>query len=295
MNSPNANQDKDKDKDNVKDKDQKPTQTPNFIENILTNVSKTISNPSAFALVILAIVFASVVYAYLGANDENASATDSASSSFYLLVIIAIIIYAFYIIFGINVFQTVNDFIFKERTITAEVDLSIDKTRFKPSVVPQLKFRQQPFNIPGNTYTYPDAKALCTAYGARLAKYSEIEDAYNDGGEWCNYGWSEGQMALYPTQKETYDTLQKIEGHERDCGRPGVNGGYIEDPNAKFGVNCYGYKPKITSDAEELMANTSPFPKSQKETELEDRVQKWKGEVDNILVSPFNRTTWSRF
>ena len=240
-------------------------------------------------------IFAAVVYSYLGVNGANSDTSDSASSSFYLLTIIAIIIYAFYIIFGVNVFQTVNDFLFKERKISADVDLTIDTTRFKPSVVPQLKFRKQPFNIPGNTYTYPDAKALCTAYGARLAKYSEIEDAYNDGGEWCNYGWSEGQMALYPTQKSSYDKLQKIEGHERDCGRPGVNGGYIADANSKFGVNCYGYKPKITSDAEELMANTSPFPKSQKDIELEERVQKLKGEVKNILVSPFNHTTWSRF
>lgn len=281
---------------NSQNEKQNPAPVTNFIENILTIVSNTITNPSAFILLIIALIFAAVVYSYLGVSGTNSDETSSSqSSSFYLLTIIAMIIYLVYIIFGINLFKTVNDFIFKERKILTEVDLSIDKTRFTPSVVPQLKFRKQPFNIPGNTYNYSDAKALCTAYGARLAKYSEIEDAYNDGGEWCNYGWSDGQMALYPTQQSSYDKLQKIEGHERDCGRPGVNGGYIEDPETKFGVNCYGYKPKITSDAEEIMANTSPFPKSQKEAELEDRVQKWKGEVKNILVSPFNYTTWSRF
>jgi hypothetical protein len=281
---------------NSQNEKQNPAPVTNFIENILTIVSNTITNPSAFILLIIALIFAAVVYSYLGVSSTNSyETTSSQSSSFYLLSIIAMIIYLVYIIFGINVFQSVNDLIFKERKITVDADITIDKTRFTPSVVPQLKFRKQPFNIPGNTYSYPDAKALCTAYGARLANYSEIEDAYNDGGEWCNYGWSEGQMALYPTQKSSYDKLQKIEGHEHDCGRPGVNGGYIADPNAKFGVNCYGYKPKITSDAEELMANTSPFPKSQKDIELEERVQKMKGEVKNILVSPFNYTTWSRF
>ena len=29
-------------------------------------------------------------------------------------------------------------------------------------------------------------------------------------------------------------------GHENDCGRPGVNGGYIANTNAKYGVNCFG-------------------------------------------------------
>ena len=83
--------------------------------------------------------------------------------------------------------------------------------------------KEEVFHIPGNDYVYDDAKALCGAYGARLATYNEVENAYNKGGEWCSYGWSEDQLALYPTQKETYEKLQSIEGHENDCGRPGVN------------------------------------------------------------------------
>ena len=38
-------------------------------------------------------------------------------------------------------------------------------------------------------------------------------------------------MALFPTQYEHWEHLQKIKGHENDCGRPGVNGGYIDNPN----------------------------------------------------------------
>ena len=101
------------------------------------------------------------------------------------------------------------------------------------------------FNIPGNDYSFEDAKALCKAYGAELATYSQIEDAYKNGAEWCNYGWSANQMAFYPTQKTTWDKLQKIKGHNHDCGRPGINGGYIQNPRVRFGVNCYGPKPTI--------------------------------------------------
>jgi hypothetical protein len=150
------------------------------------------------------------------------------------------------------------------------------------------------FNIPGNDYIYPDAKALCSAYGARLATYSEVEEAYKDGGEWCNYGWSDGQMALFPTQKKTFDELQKIEGHENDCGRPGVNGGYIANPKLKFGVNCYGYKPRMNSTEEELMATEPIYPKTAKDIAMENRVNYWKDKLSEILVSPFNHNTWSR-
>ena len=68
-------------------------------------------------------------------------------------------------------------------------------------IVPEIMREKQVFHIPDNKYTYNDAKAVCAAYGANLADYSQIESAYRDGGEWCGYGWSENQMALYPTIK----------------------------------------------------------------------------------------------
>ena len=41
-----------------------------------------------------------------------------------------------------------------------------------------------------------------------------------------NYGWSDGQMAYFPTQKDTWDKLQKNPNTKHACGRPGVNGVY---------------------------------------------------------------------
>jgi hypothetical protein len=160
------------------------------------------------------------------------------------------------------------------------------------SSVPEIKYKNQIFNIPGNTYNYENAKAVCTAYGAKLATYSQIEDAYKEGGEWCNYGWSEGQMALFPTQKKTYDKLQTIPNHEHNCGRPGINGGFISNPQIKFGVNCYGHKPKMTNEEEQLMENTTPYPLTAQEIAFQKRVDYWRTKVDEILVSPFNYNNW---
>jgi hypothetical protein len=164
----------------------------------------------------------------------------------------------------------------------------------KKTPVPEIRYKKQVFNIPGNTYTYDDAKTLCSAYGSRLATYQEVEDVYNEGGEWCNYGWSDNQMALFPTQTTTYNDLQKVSGHENDCGRPGVNGGYIANPNVKFGINCYGFKPKINSDEEHLMQVSTPYPKTEKDIAFENRVEYWRTKLNQILVSPFNYDTWSR-
>ena len=125
-----------------------------------------------------------------------------------------------------------------------------------------------------------------------MAEYNQIEKAYNNGAEWCNYGWSSNQLALFPTQEKTYDNLQTIPGHENDCGRPGVNGGYIANPNVRFGVNCYGYKPKITGDEEELMKTATPYPETPQDIAFQKKVDVMKNNLDKILVSPFNHNSW---
>lgn len=153
---------------------------------------------------------------------------------------------------------------------------------------------EQVFNIPENNYTYLDAQALCKAYDSELATYEQIFDSYKKGAEWCNYGWSADQMIFFPTQKSTWDKLQKIKGHENDCGRIGINGGYIANPNAKFGVNCYGNKPNITSKESKLMQTQKIIPQSLHEIEIDKRAKQFKNNnLNDILISPFNNSTWS--
>jgi hypothetical protein len=208
------------------------------------------------------------------------------------IFIILVIINGLQYFFGVDIVASLKNIL----TGNPEVDITVDTSRLdaaKP-VVPEIMLRPQVFNIPENSYVYADAKALCTAYGSRLATYKEVEDAYNKGGEWCNYGWSDGQMALFPTQQSTYDELQKIEGHENDCGRPGVNGGYMKNPALKFGVNCYGYKPRMTPEEEDLMATQPIYPKTEKDIAMENRVEYWKDKLTEVLVSPFNHDTWSK-
>lgn len=170
-----------------------------------------------------------------------------------------------------------------------EVDVTVDN----PEMVPAPREEKEVFHIPGNTYGYDDAKAVCKALGSRLATYSEVESAYQNGAEWCSYGWSDGQMALFPTQKETYDTLQKIDEHQHDCGRPGVNGGYIKNENVQFGVNCYGLKPKINEKETQLMTNMTPYPLTKKEKRLNKKVEEYKKTLSSLLISPFNPKKWS--
>lgn len=174
-----------------------------------------------------------------------------------------------------------------------EVEIEV-KSPYLPKPKTSKVQEKEVFHITKNVYNYKQAQALCKAYDSELASYDQVKNAHEKGAEWCAYGWSKDQLALFPTQKQTYEKLQKVEGHENDCGRPGINGGYIANPNAKFGVNCYGYKPGITPMESEVLANALELPKSDKEKEINKMVDKFKREIPNIILSPFNRTTWSR-
>lgn len=152
------------------------------------------------------------------------------------------------------------------------------------------------FNISNNLYTYEDAQAICKAYDANLATYDQMEQAYQDGADWCNYGWSDGQMAFFPTQKSTWQELQKHPARKNSCGRPGINGGYMDNPNMKFGVNCYGKKPQPTDmDLARMTAKKHQImPKTQDELRLEKRVDFWKENADKLLkINSYNDYKWS--
>ena len=265
--------------------------------NMYDYVNNLIFNPIVFVIILLIIIGYFVLFSSLGNSNESSIGNIGEDANkgqkimgiiVVAILIVLIIINAFQYFFNVNITAYVKD-IFSNKP---KIDIVVDQSNYQPAPVPTIKFKKQVFNIPGNYYNYENAKAICTSYGAKLATYKQIEDSYENGGEWCNYGWSEGQNALFPTQQKTFDNLQKIKGHEHDCGRPGINGGYIANPEIKFGVNCYGNKPKINSQEEELMKTVSPYPQTKEDLVFQKRVDYWKEKVDEILVSPFNYNSW---
>jgi hypothetical protein len=153
--------------------------------------------------------------------------------------------------------------------------------------------REEVFHISKNIYSYSDAAAVCRAFGADLATDSQVNDAYKKGADWCSYGWIKGQHAVFPTQQATYDSLQKGSAEQRDsCGKPGINGGYFDNPDLRFGVTCYGMKPE-KSATDSLTHNVIALPPSTEEIEFEKKVQKFREQLDITTVDPWNRSIWS--
>ena len=158
-----------------------------------------------------------------------------------------------------------------------------------PEEAPQKQ--NEVFNVSGNKYTYKDAQSICKSYGASLATYDQVEQAYNNGAEWCNYGWSADQMAFFPTQKQTWQKLQASDTYKNSCGRPGVNGGYMRNPNIRFGVNCFGVKPKPTDEDLKRIENNEPSIPIQNDLkkELDE-----KFDTSSFVLTGFNYNQWNK-
>ena len=157
----------------------------------------------------------------------------------------------------------------------------IDPCKKKEDIVRTVLNEKEVFHISDQIYTYEEAKCKCSTYNGRLATEKEIVDAYNKGANWCSYGWTDGVKAFYPVQEEFYD-INVI--NNQYCGTPGINGGSFNE-NLKFGINCYGIKPKGKV--------INPIQNIQNEENICDS-EKIRSTV-NDKISSFNNSKWSEF
>jgi hypothetical protein len=194
------------------------------------------------------------------------------------LVLTVLVYYGF-----LSIDQLLGTVVNEEKKVEKEIEKPFLPPRGGPLVGSEV------FHIADQAFTYDESAAVCAAYGAEPATLEQIMDAFANGAEWCSYGWSAGGMALYPTQRETWDRLQgEVDyGKRTRCGRPGVNGGYF-DPTMKFGVNCFGIKPRGR------FTPPAPVPGIDGK-EFRQMVNRFKELLKGFTLNPYSRMEWSEY
>lgn len=263
---------------------------PQFKSNLFDSV---FDNFKVSYILLLGIVV--LIYVLIFVVFGNSTGSNNGPMSFILEIVLWVILI---LVIGVNIQQSNYDFstMMKNLFNNELTQLNVNVTE-KDKKDEEDKEKDCPnpnegevFHIPNNTHDYEKAREICRKYNARLATYDEVENAYNNGANWCSYGWSEDQLALFPTQSEIYNNLKLIPGHEHDCGRPGVNGGFIDNKHVNFGVNCFGKKPKQTEEDKEFMER---LKLSYSPAIDQDELDKIANEKNNMLISPFNKDKWS--
>lgn len=153
-----------------------------------------------------------------------------------------------------------------------------------------------------NKYTYSEAKEICKLYSGRLATEADLEKAFNNGANWCNWGWLEGKKIAYPVQEKYWEQVEKV--HKGHCGpTAGINKLSNIEAGKKYSVNCYGIKPRKSK--KDLMLDEDLL-KTKGRDKLEDRIKqckldkkekeakKWASEQKrDIRIVNFNKYKWS--
>lgn len=158
--------------------------------------------------------------------------------------------------------------------------------------LPKLEKKKEVYHIANQDYTYEQSKCKCESYEGKLATKSQVIDAYNNGANWCTYGWTDNQTAFYPVQKCEHDKLvlanERLPDKEKKyCGLPGINGGFFPNTQLKFGVNCYGVKPEgDVNKPKETSCPPMNFCKLESNFEASNK-------LDTDEIAPFNNDQWS--
>jgi hypothetical protein len=258
------------------------------------------ANKIPFILLLIVII---VIYIFLFTFLNNMSLNNE-SNKWWILILEIILVIVLIVVVALNI----KEFNIKEFNFSTEIKNLFNNKRTEININADKKEKEIPtckpstdasdgevFHIFNNKYSYKEAKNVCSSLNARLATYDEVENAYNKGGGWCSYGWSDDQLALFPTQKDTYNKLKKIVGHENDCGRQGVNGGYIENTKAKFGANCFGIKPKMTERDKKYMDHYSfsPYYTDASYADFSGCAVDTESDSIDLLIAPFNKSKWT--
>jgi hypothetical protein len=225
-------------------------------------------------------------------------------------ILIAICILIYIIIVTIHYYTTecVNkkpflDYFFNISDLNVCNDIKMipenDNIKLPKINIPNIIPNEEVFHIANQDYTYQQGKCKCESYGGKLATKSQIADAYNKGANWCTYGWSDKQEAYYPVQQCYYDDIKTNNSRLPDkekkyCGIPGINGGYFSNPDLKFGVNCYGIKPKgsIVKPKKPFCEKTSKAALAMNFCKLDTNFEA-SHKLDTDEIMGFNEEKWN--
>lgn len=170
----------------------------------------------------------------------------------------------------------------------------------KPKPKPKPKDPKEVFYI-YSKFNYLEAQEICKSYNGSLATLKQLEEAYSNGANWCNWGWLSDEIIGYPVQVKYWSDMEGR--HKGHCGpTAGINKLSNIDPLQRYGVNCYGIKPKKTKkdkeldtvigdDSEESLNSQIQKCKASKQ---KAKKQKWlTKQKKDIRILDFNDSKWS--
>jgi hypothetical protein len=99
------------------------------------------------------------------------------------------------------------------------------------------------FNVGEYKYTQPEAYEVCASLGASLATAEQVQEAYNNGAEWCAWGHTTTDP-MYPMQRVRQGCAEG-KGMIRifNFNANNITDSWLKSGGGKLAATCYGIKP----------------------------------------------------
>lgn len=272
-----------------------------IVDDTKKNVNNFGNNYTILFILIIVIIIFYLFFLFSGIDSESYPLLNFLNNMLWILLIFIILLNTSSYFFNIDIINEIKNFFTNKNKQDVDIEFAFEKEKEKEKDIslntihtPSNIVKKEVFHIPGNKFTFHDAKAVCKAFDSEIASFDQLKEAQQNGASWCSYGWTDDQLALYPTNENDWNKLKNKSDNKYDCGLPGINGGHIKNTHIKLGANCYGIKPeksKLEKDLE-LNENNPLYAKTYKEYVFDKRINQWKDKLGNVMIKGFNNETW---
>ncbi len=132
------------------------------------------------------------------------------------------------------------------KTDNADSNYQFSTTGFIPTSNTRFSVantKPEVFNVGGYNYTQSDAYDVCASLGASLATVEQVQEAYNNGAEWCSWGHTTTDP-MYPMQRSRQGcasgkSITRVSNFDPN----NITADWLKNAGGKMAATCYGIKP----------------------------------------------------
>jgi len=146
--------------------------------------------------------------------------------------------------------------------------------------------KKEVYLVSNNIFSKSEVPKVCQGlFNGTVATKEQLNESYNNGANWCNYGWDNDGQAYYPLQDDTNNSSCE--------GTKGLNGGKMPSDDIKLGALCYGVKPEDGKYSNLTKINQDSSFSEGDLLMLENYRKKLAN--GGIKIAPFNNKSWNRW
>ena len=168
----------------------------NITEDFLKTLNTHGTNPFVLVVLVFIILIYYVIFAFLGNSDFDSDSNNFSHGGFIILeallwalLILLVFVNGLAYFFNINVVTELKN-IFSEKP-EIEIESTVNETQ---DISGSYDLKEEVYHIPGNRFSYHDAKAVCKAFDGELASYEQLAEEQKKGASWCRFGWTKNQL-----------------------------------------------------------------------------------------------------